>query len=337
MARKSTTKNNDDKSSIRIPINERRASIYELDLKNYIRDKKGLFISDEDGSLHLILNGRRITLDFDRNNREVARLMLDVCQVSILTPAAQSAIQRLQVYGSQETGKMKLRRFSALSSDGNSLYVPIEGGNILLVSSQAIETISNGKNQDFFWVEHPKGEPLRYSKEAPESGLKLFEELIVETQSTRVEEMKWFVAMAEGLFPYIREYFSGRFIVTHIGASQHGKTTGAMRFIELHRLGDHQGNYSVASLRNLGDIGLIVLDNKEQVNFNQELIDFCLFLATGAELGRSHSDGRLRTSRGRPVGIITSIEGVHKPELQNRIVEVEYVVVGQKIGRDQIL
>jgi hypothetical protein len=34
-------------------------------------------------------------------------------------------------------------------------------------------------------------------------------------------------------------------------------------------------------------------------------------------------------SGSRPVGVITSIEGVSKPELQNRCVEIEYLVTGQ--------
>src|SRR5205085_8567591 len=143
----------------------------------------------------------------------------------------------------------------------------------------------------------------KYSTSNPKIGLDKFEELLVDTQSCRVPEMKWLVAMHEGLFPFIRDAYSARLIIEHIGGSQQGKTTGAVRFIRLHGLKDHHGNYSVAAIRNLGDIGLIVLDNKEQKNFDQELIDFCLFLATGAELGRSFSDGRLRTSKSSPVGV----------------------------------
>jgi len=80
-----------------------------------------------------------------------------------------------------------------------------------------------------------------------------------------------------------------------IGPTQQGKTSGVQRFTLLHGLGLVKGDYTVGALAGLGDIGLLVLDNKEQANFTQELIDFCLFLATGAERGRSQVDGRLRT------------------------------------------
>jgi hypothetical protein len=138
--------------------------------------------------------------------------------------------------------------------------------------------------------------------------------------------MKWFIAMHEALFPFIRDACPARLLVVHIGSTQQGKTSGAQRFTLLHGLGDVKGDYSVAALNNMGDIGLLVMDNKEQANFTQQLIDFSLFLATGAERGRSREDGSMRVNRSRPVGVITSIEGVFKAELQVRCVDVRYVL-----------
>jgi hypothetical protein len=66
------------------------------------------------------------------------------------------------------------------------------------------------------------------------------------------------------------------------------------------------------------------------------LIDYCLFLATGGQRGRSNSEGGMRRSTGRPVGVITSIEGTWKEELQNRCVEVEYLIKGEPIKRGPI-
>jgi hypothetical protein len=77
-----------------------------------------------------------------------------------------------------------------------------------------------------------------------------------------------------------------------------------------------------------GDTGLLVMDNKEQMNLTQPFIDFCLILSTGGKRGRSTQDGTLRTARHRPVGLITTIEGVCKPELQARCVTIEYAVKG---------
>jgi hypothetical protein len=77
------------------------------------------------------------------------------------------------------------------------------------------------------------------------------------------------------------------------------------------------------------------MDNKEQSNFTQPLIDFCLFLATGAQRGRSTAEGKERPQAStRPVGVITSIEGAWKPELEIRCLEVAYAINGTSVDRD---
>jgi hypothetical protein len=69
----------------------------------------------------------------------------------------------------------------------------------------------------------------------------------------------------------------------------------------------------------------VILDNKESDSFTRELIYYLLFLATGGQTWRSSNDGEsIRQNTQRPVCVITSIEGVSRSELQNRIVEVEY-------------
>jgi len=62
-----------------------------------------------------------------------------------------------------------------------------------------------------------------------------------------------------------------------------------------------------------------------------------LFLSTGAERGRSREDGSMRVNCSRPVGVITSIEGVYKPELRVRCVLVFYALPdGQRLPRAAI-
>jgi len=160
---------------------------------------------------------------------------------------------------------------------------------------------------------------------------------MVETQACKHPEMRWFVAMHEGLFPFVRDVASGRILVLHQGGTQQGKTTGAERFTRLHGLGSVTGNATVAALRNEPDPGLLVLDNKEHVNLTTELIEHLLFLSTGAEPKRSRSDGSMRPSnKTRPVGMITSIEGVFKAELKMRCAEVKYSLCGRRTGREGI-
>jgi hypothetical protein len=48
-------------------------------------------------------------------------------------------------------------------------------------------------------------------------------------------------------------------------------------------------------------------------------------------------DGTVRpTHEGRPVAVLTTIEGVPKRELQNRIIAADYLVTGEKLRRDPI-
>jgi hypothetical protein len=159
----------------------------------------------------------------------------------------------------------------------------------LQISADRIQAVSNIENPDSVWIEHPKDGAFRYVDADPREGLGLFEELLVETQACQHPEMRWFVAMHEGLFPFVRDLASSRIILLHQGSTQQGKTTGAERFTRLHGLGSVTGNASVAALRNEPDPGLLVLDNKEHVNLTVELIEHLLFLSTGAEVKVSSS------------------------------------------------
>ena len=198
--------------------------------------------------------------------------------------------------------------------------------------------VPNGDNDDKFWVEHPDSAPFRHSSEDAQAGLNSFEKLLVETLSCRDPSMRWFLAMHEGLFPFIRASCPARGIIVHRGSSQSGKTSGAQRFTFLHGLGEVKGDYSVAALGDVGDIGLLVMDNREQCNMPQPFLDHCLFLATGAERGRSNAEGKIRTARGRgrPAAVITSIEGVYKDEVQQRCISVEFEIKERMIGRREI-
>ncbi len=315
-----------------IPMSERRAVVFFTQLYAHIKKQKGRFLRDEFDGLHLIIDQRRIPINHRRENYPLAALMLKVCGVSTLLVGAQAAVQRLAVEASKHVESLMLRRFSAASN--GTAYIPLHNGRLLRVSAAGIETVENGEEN--FWVEHPYGNALHYSEDDLARGLKLFERLLVENQACRVPEMRWFIAMHEGLFPFIRDDFPARMLLVSQGKSQQGKTSGSQRFTLLHGLGKVKGDYTPAALADEGDIGLLVVDNKEQANFTQPYIDFFLFLSTGATRGRSSPDGRVRTGRYQPVGVITTIEGMWKDELKARCVEVEYRVKGEPLERQPI-
>jgi len=319
-----------------IDTEKNAANITKL-IDTYIKKHRGRYLRGEDGNLSVVVGGRRILLNFDRENTPLVELMIAACKMGTLSPAAQGAIQRIRVVASQKAARMKSRTFSFIDGDSQRLYIPLadQAGRVLRITCDHAEALDNGTDE--LWIEHPLGDALQYKIVDPSERLKAFERLLVDTQACIRPEMRWLVAMQLGLFPYIRDLCSARFLLQLQGPSQTGgKTTGAQRFTLLHGLGSVKGDFSVAALQNEGDIGLLVLDNKEQANFTQPLTDFCLFLATGAEHGRSSKDGAVRVRRSRPVCALTTIEGVAKQELQTRAVTVDYRISGQTLGRTAI-
>jgi hypothetical protein len=314
-----------------IGYNEGPGEDLAKDLIQYVWRKQGQYLRHADGSLHVILDDKRIPINPSRDNLALAGLILAACNVSTRSQVAQVAIQRLQIHAAKNASRVHMRKFSALSEDGRRLYVPLDDGSLLVVTMGRLSTDKNGDNQDGFWVEHPYGKPFGWSEEEVQVGLAYFERLLVDTQACREPAMRWLVAMDEGLFPFVRDLARSRFLLVHTGDSQTGKTTGAERFTLLHGLGSVKGDFSIAAFSNIGDIGLLAMDNKEQNDLSQDYINLLLFLATGAERGRCHKDGRMRTTDpGRPVGVITSIEGVAlKAELRKRCVEVLYTGGGE--------
>jgi hypothetical protein len=186
------SKPNDDSPG---PRSEREAFLYHMNLKAYIESHKGQYVREENGSLHLIVGGVRVSLSFDRNNYHLARLMLKACGVSSLSMGAQAAIQRLQVTAHEKASSITLKRFSALSTDYGRLYIPVRGGDLLQITRSATSIVKNGETEDKVWVEHPYNVPFQYQSSAGCDGLSQFERLVVKTQACRVPAMQWLVAM----------------------------------------------------------------------------------------------------------------------------------------------
>ena len=319
------------------PLQEQRGAVYAKRLLSHITKCGGRFFRDEEGLLFVYLKGRIISLSLSEDNIDLCDLMLEACNISTVLSDARIAIQRIRVEANRKSSQIHLRHFSACSADGSAVYIPVSGEKLLKISAASVEIAPNVVNEASFWVKHPKTAPFKYVEADPQPGLAEFEHLLVDTLACRDPEMRWLVAMNEGLFPFVRDLCGARLIFIHQGSTQQGKTTGARRFILLHGLGDVTGDGSVAGLSNQSDVGLLVLDNKEQKNLNQALIDFCLFLSTGAERVRSSNDGiTIRsTNKFRPVGVITSIEGVHKVELEARAVAIPFCVAGSKFGPEE--
>ena|ERR1700722_4042743 len=114
-----------DRAPLNIPLSERQAVLYEMQLHQYIAKKKGQYLRTDDGSMHVVIDNVRVPLSFDRENHHLAKLMLDACGVSSLSQGAQAALQRMQVHALDHASSLSIKQFAALSSDHSRLYIPV--------------------------------------------------------------------------------------------------------------------------------------------------------------------------------------------------------------------
>jgi hypothetical protein len=315
-----------------LPPNELDGAKFADRMYGFIVSQGGKFLRDELGGYHILIRGRRIPIDATTD--EMKAFLLDTCKITSLSVASEMAVERLRNEAYRAASKMTFRRFSAMY-DTERVYLPVADGKILLVTPGEILLVPNGDNPDQVWLEHPEQNPFKWaapaSKDDMREALRMFEELIVESQACEVPAMKWFVGVAEGLFPLVRDVVSNRFILLYTGKKGHGKTTGAKSPVLLHGFEDVFMDTSVASLGNIPEQGLVVLDNKEAKNFTQPLIDYFLSIATGGKRLRSVDGGvGVRRNAPRPVAVITSIEGVHKAELHDRCIDVKYLLTADQ-------
>ena len=148
--------NKGSNASIAIPHSERLARLWARRLETFLQKKRGRYLLDDKGSLHVVIDEHRICLSCNRENNSLARLMLEACGVSTLSTAAQAAIQRIQVSASARANLIRYRKFSALSDDGTGLYIPLHSGQLLRVTADEINMAANGDNADSLWVERKR-------------------------------------------------------------------------------------------------------------------------------------------------------------------------------------
>ena len=332
----------DIKISARAEAIEEKAERYFDILLTSLKDQNPRFLRAQDGSYHMLLGDRRIPINQSDENEYLGRLILKICGLTSASRIKKSVVERLFYHAGERVGKTRFQLFSSTSQDEERIYIPATKGKIIRISSSGTRLTDNGSTKDRIWLEHPYDKPLDFSLFAykePLKGLKRFEELIVDTQACLISEMRWLVAMHEGLLPFVKDMLPARAIIVHLGPSQHGKTSGAQRFTLLHGLGEVKGDWSISAINHEGDIGLLVLDNKEQGDLirSAQLVQYLLYVSTGATWGRATRTGRVITAQARPIVVVTSIEGIGiKQELMNRSIEIFYRTSGPLLHRSPL-
>lgn len=244
-------------------------------------------------------------------------------------------LQQLAYRASSREASLRIAQFSALSEDGKRLYVPQRQG-MLGVSADGIVELSSESIDRILVKAAPEQKPFKFRKLMPEEikdGLARFEKLIVDNLPTIHRPMRWFVAMQLALFPFVRQKYQDRLLMELKGSAGSGKSSGARRFARLHGFSELWGSVTDAALRNAGDVGIVFLDNQEQDDVSK-VKNWLLFASTGADPKRSGRNGELRkTKSGRPIVVVTSIEGFDKTELRSRTVEVEFALTPEQISQ----
>lgn len=313
---------------------DRQAQQVANSADSWLFSKKGSYLLDSDGEASIIFDGKRVSLNLDKKNHDLNTALIKAVNLSRGARYMESVIFHWTNIARKSAGKFLFRRFSAMP-ESYVLLIPIAGAkpedntrNLLEVTPDKIQIVPNGSNKFGVWLEHPSNNPLAWvSSMDVRAGLAQFEELIVKGQTTCVPELAWFVALQEGPFVFLRDKVQNRLTTEHSGGPGQGKSSGARWFVVLFSIGDDViGKASAATLINIGDIGLLAVDNKELDSFDVPTRDFWLHLATGAEHYASRPDGTLRQRKpGRPVGAFTSIEGgPDKTEFGERRVRAEY-------------
>lgn len=304
----------------------------------HVQSKGGEFIRDDDDGLSIRVAQDVISLapgEPQRPNVKLNLLLEQVCQLAgVTTPLGRATLAALQTIAHVRASKLtSIRRFSALSKDGNRVYVPAKDG-VVCVTAEGIARVENTLNPDQFTIEPAKEqEPFTFVEDDPKAGLKLFEELVINSLAVQKREMGYLLAVQLLLFPYFRGDHQDRFISLLKGPSGEGKSTGERIFSRLQGWDELRGDFSVPALEALGDCGVLFLDNKEDKNLDSKFSDWLIFAATGADRGRATRSGELRKrGSGRPVVAMTSIEGPSQTELVNRCVEFKFRLVPEAKG-----
>ena len=323
----------------RTPSDNDKAIGLALDVYAALDHSGATFSRDDTGDVYFQLPQREPVLigkspvgtNHDLNGLFVARGQAPDGQVARL---ATGFLQHIGYVAASGNAAVTVARFSAISDDGKRLYVPQRQG-MLVISADGIAELGS-ENLDHILVKSaPDQKPFKFQKLSPEEikrGLELFEKHVVNTQATVHKPMRWLVSIQSALLPFLRGKYQDRLILLLKGGSGGGKSSGARRFALLLGWNELWGDTTEAALRNAGDIGIVFLDNKEQHN-SSKIEDWFLFASTGGETKRATRSGQLRkVASGRPIVVVTSIEGFAKTEVRNRTIEVDYALTPAQVS-----
>jgi hypothetical protein len=303
---------------------------HALALLGYLETKGATFIREDTGLLFVQIDKKTIRLD---KPEELTLVELHDLEDLLFThglPGTRSVISKITVAYLQRIAHKcvskdaAMSRFSAVSTDGARIYVPVADG-LLSISKNGVQTTVNIENPDSVMVTPADGQkPFKFINEPPAEGLRLFEQLVIGVQTVVVPEMAWLAAMQEMLFPFIRdEYHGERMIPVHVGLSNAAKTGSEKPFVLLHGFEEATTKITAAKIYQIGaSTGIEFLDNQEDHNLSDAIQDALITIASGGAKKTAMS----QFGGSRPIVSMTTIESFSKPELLNRSVEIAHAL-----------
>jgi hypothetical protein len=308
----------------------KKAWNHTLALVAYIGSQAGTFVRDSLGALAILIKGNMISLETEGAvNHELEDLLF-----THGLPGAQSHIGKLVVSYLQRfaysctDAEIAAEKFVAIRND--RIYVPVTDGAVV-VAKDGIKRVKDVENSDRVLVDPLPGQkPFTFVNEQPTEGLRLFEELVIGSQTVTNPEMAWLAAMQELLFPFISPKYEGeRMLVAHTGGSNSGKTGSERAYVRLHGFKEATTKITAAELQNSRFAGVLFLDNQEEHNLTPALQDGLITMASGGEKKTAVS----QHGGERPILSFTTIEFAVKTELKNRSVEIKHSLAKDKMKR----
>lgn len=312
-----------------IDENTRRAWNHALALLHYLESQRGTFVRDNSGELFILLNGKMISLHTDgvKPTHELEHLLFTHGLPGAASSVSKLVISYLQRFAYSCTdADVTAEKFVALKND--CIYIPAADG-IVLISKDGVTQAQNVDNPDKVLVEPLSGQkPFTFIREQPVEGLRLFEGLVIDSQTVTIPAMAWLSAMQELFFPFISPKYEGeRAIIAHTGPSNSAKTGSEKAFVRLHGFNEPTTKISSAELQNSRFAGILFLDNQEEHNLSPSIQDGLITMSSGGEkkVVGSHRRGQ------RPIVTFTTIEFSLKTELKNRAVEIKHSLTAEKM------
>jgi DNA primase len=226
---------------------------------------------------------------------------------------------------------MKIDLASWIHTDRNTdtLFINLNGPNntILKVSTESIEEIQNGLNEDAVLLQSSrKIMPLNFLPDADiREGMRALKENIFDNLPCERENK--YLVLCWLMSAFLLDFAPYMALMKFSGSTASGKTTAAKLLSLLLYGNEHLGDPSTAAMYAVSSQNpLLIVDNLESDDITKSGLKFLLLSATkgGKEKRTAGTESGTTEEMPKALVLITAIEPFTKAELINRTYDIEY-------------